>query len=395
MGLLASSVLLIGCGQSEEVEVEKEAEIEIETTSFNGNVNGILDTSNMFTERDLEQNADLSEATYYTLEDGKDITITKEGVYVLQGTAQNMTVYVETEDSAKVQIVLDAVSITNQDMPCLYVKTADKVFVTISQDSSLKVTGEYVADEKNADAAIFSCSDLVLNGEANLLIESSDVGVDTKDDLKITGGTYTITASTKCFEANDSIRIADGTFNLNAGTDGFHAENGDDDSLGYVYIAKGTINITAGDDGIHGNSVVQIDDGTITIRAAEAIEGTYVQINGGIFQISASDDGINAAHKSNSYDVTIEITNGDINIEMDAGDTDGLDSNGNLIVSGGTININGTSAFDYDGTGTYSGGTLIVNGETVTELTQSMMPGGMPGNEMPPMNNGGPGGPGF
>ena len=62
---------------------------------------------------------------------------------------------------------------------------------------------------------------------------------------------------------------------------------------------------------------------------------------------------------------------------MSAGDTDGIDSNGNIIVNGGTINITGSSSFDYDGTAQYNGGTIIVNGEQVTSIPNQMMGGGM------------------
>ena len=67
---------------------------------------------------------------------------------------------------------------------------------------------------------------------------------------------------------------------------------------------------------------------------------------------------------------------------MGQGDTDGIDSNGDLTINGGTINITGQSSFDYDGTATYNGGTLIVNGEEVYEITNQfggMGPGGMQG----------------
>ena len=53
---------------------------------------------------------------------------------------------------------------------------------------------------------------------------------------------------------------------------------------------------------------------------------------------------------------------------MADGDTDGIDSNGDLIISGGTINITATGAFDYDGTATYTGGTIIINGTRVDKI---------------------------
>ena len=81
-------------------------------------------------ETTVEWEADLSEAEYITLEDGKDVTISAEGVYVIQGSASDASIIVEAEDTAKVQLVLDGVSISNSDSPCIYVKSADKVFVT-------------------------------------------------------------------------------------------------------------------------------------------------------------------------------------------------------------------------------------------------------------------------
>ena len=323
----------------------------------------------LFSSRDLQQTADLTGAAAYTLADGQDLHITAAGVYVLSGTASDVTVYVEAGKEDKVQLVLDGVSITNRDFPAIYVKSADKVFVTTSADSSLSVTGAFAADgDAKVDGVIFSKSDLTLNGSATLTISSTKNGIVGKDDVKITGGTYAISAKVKAIEANDSIRIADGTLDLTAGTDGLHAENDEDDSKGYIYIGGGSVTVNAGDDGIHAATVVQVDDGTVSVTAAEGIEGTYVQLNGGTVTVSARDDGINAAQKSSSYRATVEVNGGDITVSMGSGDTDGVDSNGDIIVNGGTIAVTGNSTFDYDGTGQLNGGTVIVNGQQVTSL---------------------------
>ena len=342
-----------------------------------------LSADELFTDRDLEQTPDLSEAKELTLQSGKDITISKAGVYHITGSAEDCTVIVDAGDEDKVQIVLDGVTVTNSDAPCIYVKNADKVFVTLTGDNSLSVTGKFIADgDTNTDGVIFSKDDITLNGTGSLTISSTDNGIVGKDDLKITGGTYRITAASKAIEANDSIRISDGTFTIKAGTDGLHAENEDDDTLGYIYIGGGSFSMNVGDDGIHGTSVVQIDGGQFTVSAAECIEGTYIRINDGTFDLSSWDDGINAAKKSNSYTPTVEINGGTINITMSAGDTDGIDSNGNIIVNSGTISVNGNSTFDYDGTAQFNGGTIYVNGQQVTEIPNQMMGGrgGMGGN---------------
>lgn len=340
----------------------------------------IYSASDLFTSRDYEQTADLSGAVSYTVSDGQDIRITAAGVYVLSGTASNVTVYVEAGKDDKVQIVLNGVSVTNASFPAIYVKSADKVFITVSADSALSVTGSFASDgSTKTDGVIFSKTDLTLNGTASLTIKSTDNGIVCKDDLKITGGTYTVTASSKAVEANDSIRVAGGALYLTAGTDGLHAENSVDDTKGYIYICGGSLTVGAGDDGIHAVSVVQIDGGTMNIKAAEGIEATYIQFNGGTVNIQSTDDGVNAARKSSAYTPTVEINDGDITVSMGAGDTDGIDSNGNIIVNGGTISVTGNSTFDYDGTAQYNGGTIIVNGQQIAYIPNQMMGGGMMG----------------
>ena len=341
----------------------------------------ITDGASLFTDRDNAQTADLSEAVTYTVTDNQDISITEAGVYVIKGTAKEVTITVEAGDEDKVQIVLDGADITNTDAPVIYVKNADKVFVTTTGDNTLKVTGTFTADgDTNTDAVIFSKDDLVLNGTGSLTIESTDNGISSHDDLKITGGTYTITSEADAIEANDSILINNGTFTINSKKDALHAENEDDDSLGYIYISGGTFNITASDDGIQGTSFTQIDGGTFTINAAEGIEATYVQINDGKITISASDDGINASNKSSAYTPVIEINGGDITVKMGSGDTDALDANGSIYINGGTIDITAQFAFDYDGKAELNGGTVTVNGTQVTSITNSMMGGGFGGH---------------
>ena len=73
---------------------------------------------------------------------------------------------------------------------------------------------------------------------------------------------------------------------------------------------------------------------------------------------------------------------GSVTIKMAQGDTDGVDSHGNIIINGGTIDITGQSAFDYDGNAQYNGGTLIVNGQQVSSIPNQMMGGGGPGGMM-------------
>ena len=180
------------------------------------------------------------------------------------------------------------------------------------------------------------------------------------------------TPSTKGIKSGYNIVINNGTFKISSLDDGIHSNKN-------IAINDGSFTIDSDDDGIHADGFLEINGGTYTINSHEGIEGTYVKINDGTITINSTDDGINAGNKSDEYDVVIEINGGYITIKMSSGDTDGIDSNGDIIVNGGTIDISGNSAFDYDKNATYNGGTIIVNGEETNTITNQFM-GGMQNN---------------
>ncbi len=366
---------------SEESSSPTKIEAQAVSASYSAYSGGILETEDVFTDRDLLQTPDLSEAQYLTASDGETLSITEAGVYVISGSAEDCTIRVEAADDAKVQLVLDGVSITNSDFPAIYVVSADKCFVTTTDsENSLTVTGSFTSDgDTSTDAVIFSKDDLVLSGTGSLEITSNyGNGISCKDDLKITGGAYKITSAEDAVEANDSIAVCGGDFTIAADKDGLHCENDEDNSVGWIWIAGGSFNITAGSDGIQATTGLQIDDGQITVSASEGLEATYVQVNGGTVDISASDDGINATSKSSYMDVVAEFNGGEITIVMGQGDTDAVDSNGSVYVNGGTLDITAyTSSFDYDYTAQLNGGTVIINGSQVSEIPAGMMGGGM------------------
>ena len=343
-----------------------------------------------FTERDLEQTADTSEAQNITVADNQTIDITDEGVYIISGSAVNCTVRINADDSAKVQLVLDGVNIQNENSPAIYVLSADKVFITTTDsDNTLTVSGQFTADgENNTDAVIYSKDDIVLNGTGTLNVTSYyGNGISCKDDMKITGGTYNVKSALDAFEANDTILVYDGTFNINTNKDGFHCEN--DEAEGSITISGGTFTISGAGDGIQACAVLQIDGGSFDITSSEGIEATYIVINNGNINIYAGDDGINASASTDAYETAIVFNGGNITVEVGQGDTDAIDSNGSIYVNGGTISVTAQmSSFDYDRTAEFNGGTIIINGEEVSEIPQSMMGGGMRGG----MNGGGRGG---
>lgn len=262
--------------------VSSETETNAEETSAQSEA-GSYSSADMFTERDLAGTYEESGAVYVTLSgdgiigetdgvaiNGQTVTITAEGTYIFSGTLSEGQIVVDA-DNAKVQIVFDNVDITCASSAAVYVKSAEKVFVTLAEgaQNTLRNTDEYVAiDDNNIDAVIFAKSDLTLNGTGSLMIVSAEGhGIVSKDDLKITGGTYDITAAGHALSGKDSVRIADGTFILTAEKDGIHAENADDEEKGYIYIADGDFTITSDGDGMDASSIVQIEDGTFDITA--------------------------------------------------------------------------------------------------------------------------------
>ena len=193
-------------------------------------------------------------------------------------------------------------------------------------------------------------------------------------------GNITITAGTDGIQAATVLYVAGGTITVDASDDSLHSD-------GFVTISGGTLTLSSGDDGIHADVTLTIEGGTFDITAAEGLEATVITINDGDVSIEASDDGINAARKSSAYTPLVEINGGNITVVMGPGDTDGVDSNGNIVINGGTVNVSAGSSFDYDGTGVINGGTVMVNGQQVDTLPNQMMGGPGMGGMM-----GGPGG---
>lgn len=311
--------------------------------------------------------------TYNITLDDEDVTISEKGIYNITGSLDGHNIIVNTEEN--VLLILDGVTI-NSSSPAIYIESAKNTYIKLVNDNNLECE---TTDE--LDACIYSKDDLFIYGNGSLNITSNKDGIASKDDLTIYSGTFNIDSSTDGIKGKDSVSILDGTFNIDAGESAIKTTN--EDEKGDLTINGGTYKLSGTSNGIHAKGKLEINDGEFDISAEEALEATNIVINDGDINIKATDDGINATSKSNAntYAVQIEINGGNINIEMGQGDTDAIDSNGNLYIKGGNINITAQSPFDYDGTGELTGGTVTVNGEKISELTNQMMGGGnMQGN---------------
>lgn len=162
-------------------------------------------------------------------------TITKGGVYTLSGTYKGM-IYVNS--SEKVKLVLNGVSITNDNGPAIYFENSKKGIIESSKNSQNTLTDgtEYSVDAKGC---IFSNDDIDIQGEGTITIKSNyNHGIASDDDIKIDGGTINIDAKVgDGIHANDGVNIKSGTVNIEAMGDGISGDK-------YVEINTGTVNIT-------------------------------------------------------------------------------------------------------------------------------------------------------
>lgn len=377
LAVALSLLLLVGCGKQTGTGSNSAEQTESEEQS----VEAILDISQMFTERDYKTDYDESSSTTITLKNdtaqcdsdaveisGSTITVSDEGTYIISGTLDNGMLIVNAENTDKIQLVLDNATINSNTSAAIYVAQADKVFVTLAENSenTLSNGGKFTAiDDNNIDAAVFSKDDLTLNGSGSLTVTSpAGHGVVSKDDLVVTGGEYSITSSGQGLCGKESVRIADGNFKITAEKDGIHAEDADDTSLGFVYLAAGTYNITAEGDGVSASNKLQIDNGDFTVETGGGSETVTVGSDGdwgwarpgGQQQNDTTEETVSAKGFKASGDFLVN----DGTFNVDSAD-DALHSNASLTVNGGTWNIaSGDDGLHSDETTAVANGTITI-----------------------------------
>lgn len=260
-------------------------------------------------------------------------------------------------------------------------------------------------DAENPDTT--SLGNVTVSG-GTITLEAAEDGIQADGDLTISGGTFAVTAngghtttlsdedaSCKGLKAGKTLTVSGGTFTVDSADDALHAND--------VTVSGGTLTLASGDDAVHADNdlVVGVKGSSSTsnpkidITASyEGLEGTTVSVYSGDIDVAASDDGVNAANsdlgeRSDKY--AINIAGGDLYI--DAG-SDGLDSNNDINITGGRVEVYGAdammdAAIDYDGTFTLSGGTLFGAGMEPGAGTQAYI---AVGETSPSGGQGGPGG---
>ena len=161
----------------------------------------------------------------------------------------------------------------------------------------------------------------------------------------------------KGIKGDSSIAISGGVIDINSRDDGLH-------SGGTITLSGGTMTIATDDDGVHAEKALYVKDNanvSVTI-AYEGMESPDMNFEGGITSVITTDDGWNAAGGTSTTTGgntgrggfggggfpgggmggstgNLKVTGGYHYIYVGTGDTDGIDSNGNIDISGGVIVI--------------------------------------------------------
>ena len=261
------------------------------------------------------------------------VHITQPGDYVLTGTLSAGQIAIDLGEDAEenpesvVNLYLNGVNITNTVAPAVIFYNVYEPFVDASTENATKDV-----DTSAAGANVF-----IVDGTENN-ITGSYVARIYKADSVILSEDGTTVEDAKKLHKYDAAFYSKKTMNMNGG------ENN-----------TGILNIKADNEGLDSEM--------------------HLTINGGIINIESGNDGINT--NEDGISVTT-INNGILNIFVNGstGEGDGIDSNGWLVINGGTVTsqacaFSGDAGIDSDMGIHINGGTVIASGNMLDRISES------------------------
>lgn len=282
--------------------------------------------------------------------DGGVATITSSGSYRISGSLVDGQIIVNTQDTKTVTLILNGADIKSSTSAPIFILNSALTAIVLQENTNNYITdatayifGDPETDEPNA--AIFSKSDLTIEGNGSLTVEANfNDGISSKDGLTIISGTIHVTSIDDGIRGKDYLIVKNGNITVNAEGDGLKSDNDEDAEKGYISIEDGVITLSTGGDAIQAQTDVEIADGEITLSAgggsinrttdetsAKGIKASAgILINGGNITVDSADDAVN----SNGI---IEINGGTFDIST--GD-DGFHADTELSINGGDIRIN-------------------------------------------------------
>ncbi|GIM28362.1 hypothetical protein CPJCM30710_10280 [Clostridium polyendosporum] len=299
--------------------------------------------------------------------DKNKVTITAAGTYSIKGTLADGQIIVNAGNEDKVYIILNGVNINCSNSAPVYVMNSKKTVILLADNTQNTITSAAAATETEPDSAIFSKADLVLTGKGALSVKAdNNMGIVSKDDLKIENGNITVKSAGDGIKGKDSVVITDGNITVNAGEDGIISNNDTDEAKGYVLIEGGKINITAGQDGIQGETNVLIKTVDVTINSGGGSKNSSTKADWGQWGQPKDNQAANnnseteetPSAKAVKAGVNIVIEGGTFNIDSS---DDAVHSGNNIVISGGTFNISsGDDGMHSDSTLTINNGTIDI-----------------------------------
>lgn len=293
--------------------------------------------------------------------EGTALTLNKSGVYRVSGSCSDGSIKIK-KGTEGVTLVLAGLDLTSSSTAPISCNKSTSVTIIAAEGSKNVLTDSEKNNDENypanedAENAVIKCkdgSDVTITGSGSLVLNANG-----KNGIK--------SGATTDEEGEARLEISDISLTINAPVnDGINAEQ-------LLEIKSGTLTVSAGDDGIHCDRILYIgedntDGPTVTVENSyEGIEAAELYIRSGKITVHSTDDCLNAANSDlSNYAFKIVISGGEMIMDTTAGD--GIDSNGTLDISGGTVivwtaNRADNQPLDADGSITVSGGTVLAAG---------------------------------
>lgn len=270
------------------------------------------------------------------------ITITTGGDFTVSGSLENGQIVIDSE--SKVKLRLSGMSLTNPNGAAIYVKSADKAYITITDGTkNYLADGEaYTTADEKEKACITARDNLEIKGNGSLTVQGRyGHGIDGSDSIKIENGNITITAKNDGIHVNDTLQIIGGTLNITADGDGLQSDE-------IVDITGGTINITttgeiaaetaAGFNGMDfGGRDADGERQQMTEEERQAMrEEMQKQFEAAKAQEIEEDNSDDVTSKGIKADWMLDISGGDVTVNS----TDhSIHCKSDINIKGGTINL--------------------------------------------------------
>jgi hypothetical protein len=268
--------------------------------------------------------------------DGTTAKITRAGTYIIQGVLTDGQIKVDAGASAKVKMVLNGVDITTADDAPIFIKNASKAVIYLQPGTVNTLTD---GSASTRDGAIHCKTRLSIFGGGTLNVTGNvDDGINAQGGIVIEEGVFTVKSLESGIKSDINIIVNGGKYSINAGNDGMHGEQ-------TLTVNGGTIDVT---------------------RSVEGLEASTITMTGGSVHILSSDDGVNAASNLMGDTNRLFMKGGYLYVNANG---DGLDINGPVEMSGGTVIVDGPTAnnngaLDYTGSFNMTGGYLLAVGSS-------------------------------